>query len=78
VPAYHRLDIAATLRNKQKEGKKYSSEWVFSIYNLYARRNAYSVYFRQNTEDPNNLKTEALRLSVFGSILPSVTYNFKF
>lgn len=78
VPAYHRLDIAATLRNKQKEGKKYSSEWVFSIYNLYARRNAYSVYFRQNTEDPNNLKTEAVRLSVFGSILPSVTYNFKF
>lgn len=78
VPAYHRLDIAATLRNKQKEGKKYSSEWVFSIYNLYARRNAYSVYFRQNTEDPSNLKTEALRLSVFGSMLPSVTYNFKF
>ncbi len=78
VPAYHRLDIAATLRNKQKEGKKYSSEWVFSIYNLYARRNAYSVYFRQNADDPNNLKTEALRLSVFGSMLPSVTYNFKF
>ncbi len=78
VPAYHRLDVAATLRNKQKEGKKYSSEWVFSIYNLYARRNAYTVFFRQNTDDPNNTKTEAVRLSVFGSMLPSVTYNFKF
>ncbi len=78
VPAYHRLDLSATLRNKPKEGKKYSSEWVFSIYNVYARRNAYSVYFRQNTEDPNNYKTEAVRLSIFGSMLPSVTYNFKF
>lgn len=78
VPAYHRLDIAATLKNKIKEGKKYQSEWVFSIYNVYARRNAYSIYFRQNSDDPSNVKTEALRLSVFGSMLPSVTYNFKF
>lgn len=78
VPAYHRLDLAATLKNKMKPNRKFSSEWVFSVYNVYGRRNAYSVYFRQNTDDPNSIKTEAVRLSVFGSILPSVTYNFKF
>lgn len=78
VPAYHRLDLAATLRNKQKPGKKFSSEWVFSIYNVYSRRNAYSVYFRQNADDPNSQKTDAVRLAVFGSMLPAVTYNFKF
>jgi hypothetical protein len=78
VPAYHRLDLAATLRNKVKPNRRFSSEWVFSVYNVYGRRNAYSVYFRQNADDPSNVKTEAVRLSVFGSILPSVTYNFKF
>ncbi len=78
VPSYHRLDLAATLKNKVKANKKYESEWVFSIYNVYSRRNAFSVYFRQNDDDPNQLKTEAVRLSVFGSMLPSVTYNIKF
>ncbi len=78
VPAYHRFDIAATLKNKEKPGKKFSSEWVFSIYNLYARKNAYTVYFRQNNDNPNSMKTEAVRLAVFGSMLPSVTWNFKF
>jgi hypothetical protein len=76
VPAYHRLDVAATLKNKGKAGRKFESEWVFSVYNVYARRNAFSVYFRQNEDNPQ--LTEAVRLSVFGSMLPSVTYNFKF
>jgi len=76
VPAYNRLDISATLKNRTKPGRKWESEWVFSIYNLYARRNAFTVYFQQNENNPS--KTEAVRLSVFGSMLPSVTYNFKF
>ncbi len=76
VPAYHRLDVSATLKNRQKPGKRWESEWVFSVYNLYAHRNAFSIYFQQNKDNPE--KTEAVRLSVFGSMLPSVTYNFKF
>jgi hypothetical protein len=76
VPAYHRLDVSATLKPHKKPGRRWEGEWVFSIYNLYARRNPYTVYFRQNEDNPS--KTEAVRLSVFGSMLPSVTYNFKF
>jgi hypothetical protein len=76
VPAYHRLDLSATLEGKKKPGRKYESSWTFSLYNLYSRRNAFSVYFRQNEDNPQ--KTEAVRLSVFGSVIPSVTYNFKF
>jgi hypothetical protein len=76
VPAYHRLDLSATLDGKKKPGRKYESSWTFSLYNLYSRRNAFSVYFRQNEDNPQ--KTEAVRLSVFGSVIPSVTYNFKF
>jgi hypothetical protein len=76
VPAYHRLDIAATLEGREKPGRRFHGQWVFSIYNVYARKNAFTVYFRQNEDNPT--KTEAVRLSVFGSLLPSVTYNFKF
>ena len=76
IPASHRLDVAATLQNKHALFKKGSSEWVFSVYNVYNRRNAYSVYVRQNADNPSY--TEAVKYSVFASILPSVTYNFKF
>lgn len=74
LPAYHHLDISATLHPNQKKGRKWKSEWVFSIYNVYARKNAASITFKQSDE---TLKNEAVKLSIFG-IVPSVTYNFKF
>lgn len=74
LPAYHRLDVAATLTPKNNQSKKIKGEWVFSVYNLYNRMNAASINFRQNEDTGEN---EAVRTSIFG-ILPSVTYNFKF
>jgi len=74
LPAYHHLDISATLSPLNKNNKKWESQWVFGIYNVYARKNAASISFRQNDETLNN---EAVKLSIFG-IVPSVTYNFKF
>jgi hypothetical protein len=76
IPNSHRLDLSATKKNKHALFKKGESEWVFSIYNLYNRKNPFSVYVRQNPDDPS--KTEAVRYSVFASIIPAVTYNFKF
>ena len=58
-------------KNKDRNWK---GEWVFSIYNLYGRKNAASINFRQNQDSGLN---EAVKLSIFG-IVPSVTYNFKF
>jgi hypothetical protein len=74
LPAYHRLDVSATMQGRQ--GKKMKQEWVFGIYNLYAHKNAYSIYFKQNQDEPE--KKEAIRLSIIGSLIPSVTWNFKF
>lgn len=74
LPTYHRLDVSATLSPRNNDNKKIKGEWVFGIYNLYSRRNAASISFRQNADSGNN---EAVRLSIFG-IVPSVTYNFKF
>ena len=75
TPDYHRLDFSANYE-KKKPGSRLQSSWNFSVYNLYGRKNAYSVYFRANEDNPQ--QTEAVRLSILGSILPSVTYNFKF
>ena len=74
LPTYHHLDISATLTPKSNDTGKWFGEWVFGIYNVYNRRNAASISFRQNADSANN---EAVRLSIFG-IIPSITYNFKF
>lgn len=73
TPAYHRLDVSATLEGKP--GKRLQSSWSFGIYNLYNRKNAFSIDFRDNEDDPS--KTEAVQTTLFG-IIPSVTWNFKF
>ena len=73
MPPYHRLDLSAT-NTKKKKGNRERS-WAFSIYNVYARKNAYAIFFQQVPNNPT--ETEAVRLSLF-SIIPSVTYNFKF
>lgn len=74
LPLYHHLDISATLSPKKNDAKKWKTEWVFSVYNLYGRKNATSINFRQNQENATN---ESIKLSIFG-IVPSVTYNIKF
>ena len=73
MPAYHRMDVAATLLAKKT--KKFESSWTFSIYNLYGRENAYSIMFQNDPNDPT--KTQAVQYALF-RFVPSVTYNFKF
>ena len=72
LPAYNRLDLSATLKPKKNKNRKLKGEWVFSLYNVYNRRNAASINFRQNDDTGVN---EAVRTSIFG-IVPAVTYNF--
>lgn len=76
LPAYHRLDISATLKNKARPGKRMSSEWVISAFNALNRRNAFSMYLRQTEANPRQL--EAVQYSMLGMIVPSVTWNFKY
>jgi len=81
IPDYHRLDLGVTRKNKIKPGRKWQGEWVFSIYNLYSRRNAFSIFFRpEEGRLPvgQPVSTEAVRLSVIGNFIPSASYNFKF
>jgi hypothetical protein len=76
ITPYHRMDLGATYSFKKNETRKYKQTLVFSVYNAYNRRNAFSIYFR--TKDGEPLQTEAVRFSVVGSFIPAVTYNFSF
>jgi hypothetical protein len=72
MPAYHRLDLAAT-RQLAKKGR-YESNLTFSLYNAYMRENAYTITFRQNDQTK---QIEAVQTTLF-KLVPSITYNFKF
>lgn len=74
IKAFHRLDLSATYTHKKTA--KWESNWVFGVYNVYKRRNPFS-YYTQNNPD-NNMQTQLIRYSIVGSIIPSVSWNFKF
>jgi len=81
IPAYHRLDLSATWKGKKKsKNDKWDGEWVFSVYNVYSKKNPFGIYFRQGDSVPAGQvqNTEAVRLSVIGNFIPSISYNFKF
>lgn len=75
LPDYHRLDLSATLRGKEKPGRKWNGEWNLSVYNAYYRKNPWVINFVADP-DISNL-THAEMTYLFG-ILPAISYNFKF
>jgi hypothetical protein len=81
IPDFHRLDISFRLEGRQqrKNGKirKNTDYWVFGLYNVYARKNPFSIYFSQSDER-GSLDSRATQLAIIGTVVPSVSYNFHF
>jgi hypothetical protein len=73
IPDYHRLDIALVIEGNHKRKKFWDGTWSFSVYNIYARKNPFSVYFKEV-----NGFLYPYQLSILGTALPSITYSFKF
>lgn len=73
VPNYFRTDIAFNIEGNHKQNKLAHGSWTIAIYNLTGRRNANSIYFLSEGGG-----IQGYQLSIFGSPLPTVTYNFKF
>lgn len=87
IPSYHRLDVSATMKlgknQKTAGGRKFESNLVFSIYNLYAHKNPFSIYFTQDQPSVIGLPTDAIitnarQVSIIGTMIPAISYNFKF
>jgi len=73
MPNYDRLDLSLNFIPKPNSKKRWKGEWNFSLYNAYGRKNPWIISYKQ--EDGNPPTAEMLYLF---SIVPSVTYNFKF
>jgi hypothetical protein len=73
IPDYFRTDLSFNLDGNHRVKQKTHNSWSFGVYNLTGRQNAYSVYFTQQ-----NNQIKGYQLSIFGTLIPFVTYNFRF
>lgn len=73
---YHRLDLSITYDNRAKHKKQFYSSWVFSIYNIYNRKNPFFLYTDLNSNIlTGNAKARAVKVSIF-TLIPSIVWNF--
>ncbi|WP_245558494.1 TonB-dependent receptor [Fulvivirga imtechensis] len=82
LPDFHRMDLSATLTPRKNKERKWKTNWVFSLYNVYSRKNAFTIYTRLKQDEDGNVigdgkEKEARLISLF-PLLPSVTYNIQF
>lgn len=82
LPVFHRLDLSVTLNPRKNAQRNWKGQWVFSVYNVYNRKNPFTIYTRSVQDEDGNVlgdgsQKEARMIYLF-PILPSVTYNFKF
>ena len=78
MPAYDRLDIAATYTPQHTHPRKWQGSWTFGIYNVYDRHNPFFMYVEtQGSLSQGNVSIKTYEVYIL-PIIPSVTYNFKF
>jgi outer membrane receptor for ferrienterochelin and colicin len=76
IQPYHRLDLSATYTRRPESEKRFRSSWVFSVYNIYNRRNPFFLYYDLSTDNTaGTAQAQAIRVSLF-PVIPSVTWNF--
>ena len=84
LPVYHRLDFSWTIHNIKRREKAWTGDWVYTVYNIYGRKNVYNIFYQ-----PRDANTPALgifsrspfaayRLSIFGAPVLSLAYKFTF
>lgn len=73
LPDYWRADVSLNIEGNHKIHKPAHGSWTIAVYNITGRRNAYSAYF-----EAKDGKVNGYQLSIFGSAIPTLTYNFKF
>ncbi|MDE5574925.1 MAG: TonB-dependent receptor [Bacteroidales bacterium] len=71
---YHRLDVSYTFKSKPNTGKRFSWSLSAGVYNAYARKNPWSVSFKQDKDNPNIAYAEKVYLF---SAVPFISFNFK-
>lgn len=75
IPDYHRLDLSYSISMNKNKERGFKTSWDFVLYNVYARRNPFSVFYTQRFNQRRDFV--ANRLSVLGTVFPSVSFNFE-
>nr|WP_302850225.1 TonB-dependent receptor [Polaribacter cellanae] len=75
LPSYHRMDISANLKSKKNTNRRWQGEWSFGVYNLYNRKNIFSLFVKQNPE--YLAQSKAYKMYLYGAT-PYISYYFKF
>lgn len=80
MPPYHRIDVSITMDENLRRKRMWKGSWTLSVYNLYGRKNPYSVFYRKDPsiQHADRSQYAIYKLSVIGVPVPSITYNFKF
>ncbi len=73
IPDYIRTDFSMNIEGNHKEHQKTHNSWTIGFYNLFGRKNPYSVYFVSENGVVNGYK-----LSIFGSVIPFINFNIRF
>ncbi len=73
LPDYHRLDFAWNIYQPGMKDKRFKSHFTFTVFNLYGKKNAYSIFVRST-----GTAVSSYKLVVFGAPIISLSYNFKF
>lgn len=72
MPDYHRLDMS--IRCNLGMQKKVKQQLIFSVYNVYGRKNAYSMFVRQST---SYTRLQGYMMYLYRTV-PSLTWRIKF
>jgi len=76
---FHRLDLSATHTSRKSKNRRWKDQWIFSIYNVYNRKNPFTVAITgKPNADGNGITDKKAELVYLFSILPQITYVFKF
>jgi len=80
---YHRLDLSWKVRYGKKLNRAWVGDWIFTVYNVYGRRNPFNLYYSQRQGSLNgdiflDSPLGSYELSVLNSPVISLTYNFTF
>jgi hypothetical protein len=73
IPDYFRTDFSMNIQGNHKVKQKTHNSWTIGIYNITARKNAYSAYFVSENGAINGYK-----LSIFGGAIPFINFNIRF
>ena len=73
LPEYHRLDVSFSKDTRRQASQTRYSTVVVAFYNVYARQNPYSIYVQRYFAN-----TRAYQLSVYGSLIPLVSWTYTF